>query len=168
MNRNELSNAVKEAIAKNDVNVLRNHLDRMLINAVRKDDLEAVESLLDIGANPNAKDEWGTPVLLYATGTNQYTNEHIEIVNKLLEYGAKSSINKEDEYGNTPFLTAVFNNDLEVVKLFLQYGANPSIKSGRGESPLSLARQMAKEYADMADSLEEQSIIVKDNATAKL
>ena len=161
---NKLNEAVKEAIAENDVGVLKWHLDEMLIDAINKHNLKEVKNLLDAGANPNGRDEYGTPVLLYAVGTAKYLNGHTEIISELLKRGAKESINKEDEYGNTPFLTAVFNNDTEAVNLFLKYGANPYAVNGRGESPVSCARQTAKEYADMADTLERQPNADKDNA----
>ena len=50
------------------------------------------------------------------------SNDDIEMVKLLLANGAKETINKADNDGNTPVYWACFNNNIEMVKLLLANG----------------------------------------------
>lgn len=59
------------------------------------------------------------------------------MVKLLLEKGADPDC--EDEYGDTPLLCTVRDEDKEMVKLLLEKGAYPNPENRHGQSPLSLA-----------------------------
>jgi ankyrin repeat protein len=69
-----------------------------------------------------------------ATGTGATPLYHacfnnLELVKLLLANGAQESINKADNYGNTPLYWACRKNNLDIVALLLKSGANVDKKS---------------------------------------
>jgi len=75
--------------------------DDELFVAARNGDLIKVQTLLENGADPNAKDNAGHTPLHWAAHLG-----HVEIVELLLERGANP--NAEDNYGSTPLHEAAF------------------------------------------------------------
>ena len=82
--------------------------------AVRKGDLAAVTSLLDQGAEVNAKFRYGTTALFKAAERG-----HVEIVKLLLARGADVTV-KDTFYGATAMTWALDNDHVEVVTALLQ------------------------------------------------
>ncbi len=94
--------------------VPKQELNDQFWEAVRKGDLAAVTSLLDQGADVNAKFRYGTTALFKAAERG-----HIEIVRLLLARGADVAV-KDTFYGATAMTWALNNNHLEVVTALLQ------------------------------------------------
>lgn len=104
----------------------RSYLRDGLFDAVDRGDTRAARSLLDRGADPNAIDKSpntgfpGFPVL-----TRAITQERTEIVQALLEHGAKPSVKGTERY--SPLQVAVMHGRADFVRLLLDHGANPNV-----------------------------------------
>jgi ankyrin repeat protein/predicted O-methyltransferase YrrM len=122
--------------------------DTPLHQAVRRsDNLQAVELLLQHGADANTPDRTGKNVLQVAAASNQ--KDYIRI---LVSQGI--DINSQDGDGNTalhyPLNNAVRNRMFlpyitETVKVLMEEGADPLIKNKEGKSPLDLAREIGED-----------------------
>ena len=92
--------------------------------------IEAIEDLLDQGANPNTESVNGTykATALFAASSMNRT----DIVKLLIEKGA--NVNIPESYNKlTPLHRACYmpnNSSLEIVKLLIENGADLSIKDG--------------------------------------
>jgi Ankyrin repeats (3 copies)/AAA ATPase domain len=73
---------------------------------------------LEMGADPNAADNFGNTPLHHAAAAG-----NVEAVRLLIDYGA--NVNVASNSGNTPLSYAVSNRRLEVVKLLLTHPSNP-------------------------------------------
>jgi hypothetical protein len=73
---------------------------------------------LEMGADPNAADNFGNTPLHHAAAAG-----NVEAVRLLIEYGA--NVNVASNSGNTPLSYAVSNRRLEVVELLLTHPSNP-------------------------------------------
>jgi hypothetical protein len=93
---------------------------RMTVSEVNE-----VRDLLNSGANPNIKDEYGNPLLHDAVTQSEYKENH-EIVKLLLKAGAEPNI--KDKYGHTT-LGSVQPTDVKTIRLLLKSGANPNLPS---------------------------------------
>ncbi|KPE49255.1 ankyrin repeat domain-containing protein [Chryseobacterium indologenes] len=87
-----------------------------IIGLVKKNDLAAVKSALDKGADVNTKDRIGRSLLLIATREKQ-----VEMAKLLVSY--KADVNLQDDQLDSPFLYAGASGQTELVKLFLENGA---------------------------------------------
>ncbi|MBI4823896.1 MAG: ankyrin repeat domain-containing protein [Nitrospirae bacterium] len=81
-----------------------------LRRAAEKGDINKVKSLLQHGADVNAKDNNGNTALMYAA-----VGGHTEIVQTLLNKGA--NVNAKNNFGNTALIYAVKNGRTEIVSL---------------------------------------------------
>nr|KAF6397850.1 ribonuclease L [Rousettus aegyptiacus] len=91
-----------------------NHL---LIKAVKDEDIERVQQLLDMGADVNFQDEDGGWTPLH----NAVNNSTEDIVDLLLHHGADPCLRKNN--GATPFIIAGIVGNVELLKLFLSKGS---------------------------------------------
>ncbi len=128
-----------------------------LVQAVRKNDLKAVEVLLLKGADAKIKDSVGVPVLITAA-----KHGCVPIVEALLKKG--SDVNARNEEGSTALLEAIEPGHTEVIKALLAGRAdvNAANTGGgilRGCTPLMVAALMGKE--DIVQMLLEKSADVK-------
>jgi len=89
-------------------------LNDQFFEAVRKGDLALVTSLLDQGADVNAKFRYGTTALFKAAERG-----HLEIVKLLLARGADVTV-KDTFYGANAMSWALDNDHVEVVKVMLE------------------------------------------------
>jgi len=95
----------------------KQELNDQLYEAVRKGDVAAVTSLLDKGADVNAKFRYGTTALFKAAERG-----HAEVVKVLLDRGADVKV-KDTFYKATALTWALDGKHTEVVRLLLQKGA---------------------------------------------
>lgn len=104
--------------------------------AVKKKDLRAVKGLLAKGADPNATNIVGRPILVEAARLGYH-----DIVRALLDKRARPNARSED--GSTPLLSAVAAGHVETVRALLAGGAdvNAAVERGlsKGTTPLILA-----------------------------
>lgn len=99
----------------------RKQLDEQLWEASRKGDVAAVKTLLDKGADVNAKFRYGTTALFKAAERG-----HLEVVKLLLERGAEVNV-KDTFYGATAMTWALGNKHLEVVRALLEKSAEGGV-----------------------------------------
>ncbi len=90
--------------------------DKMLMDSVERDNLEAVILALDRGANVNFQTNFGETALIKAAIKGK-----TQIVELLLNRGA--DVNMYDKYGGTALIAASVNNNINIVKLLLDNGA---------------------------------------------
>ena len=120
---------ISVAFAKADVS----DKNAQLIQAAKDGNLLAVKTALSEGAAPNAKDEGGVPVLMWAAN-----NGHTEVVKLLLEKDADVNV-KETTTGCTALFMAAQEGHPEVVKLLLEKGADANVKANNGTTALITA-----------------------------
>jgi ankyrin repeat protein len=137
-----------QAAARNDVAALRRHLDEghtvdesagsstALIWAARSGSVEAMEVLLDAGADVNLPgttgDDWDATPLQHAILARQPA-----AVRLLLDRGA--DLNRGARGSLTPLFLAAGDTDPAILKLLLAHGADPSVEDENGATPLSRA-----------------------------
>ena len=98
-----------------------------------KNKTEICNLFLEAQIDPNARDDFGTPLLNIAV-----RNDNIDFVKKLLDAGAK--INEaSDDRGYTPVMDAVWRGNYEITKLLIEKGAELNTISKEGQSNLVLA-----------------------------
>ncbi len=111
-----------------------------LLVAIRANYVNVVRNLLENGADPTVRDEYGyTPfhvAVMYDTDCN--------ILNLLLESG-KVDINETTKYGMTALHMAIKQSNKATVEFLLTKGANPNVTDQYGNTPLHLAAQYAKD-----------------------
>jgi ankyrin repeat protein len=94
-----------------------------------------VEPLLNLGVDPNLRDEEGLAPLHRALMHNDLYNA--EVVDLLLSRGADPNVRGRD--GNTPLHLAAEFNRVQAAALLLKHGADPNAANARGETPLHIA-----------------------------
>jgi len=87
-----------------------------IVDLVSTNDLKAVKSALDQGADINSQDKDGRSLLLIAT-----VKKYMEMANLLVSY--KADVNLQDHQSDSAFLYAGASGQTELVKLFLKNGA---------------------------------------------
>ncbi len=106
-------------------------VDRSLVEASEKSDLNKVQQLLDSGADPNVEDYANHTALYYAAEKG-----HLNIAKLLLDKGAK--VNHES--GDSALLRACYYGHVDIVKLLIENGADVNAKRSIDDStPLSFA-----------------------------
>lgn len=117
-------------------------LDQLLADAVQRNDLRVVQALLTSGANPNARNNMGSPAVMVAANRG-----YLLIVATLLDHKANPnlhSFNKEGgKEGGKALLEAVVYERVAIVKLLLFHGASVEESYGngvlQGATPLQIA-----------------------------
>jgi hypothetical protein len=111
-------------------------------------DKAKVESLLAAGADINAKNEYGTPILISAL----QGDHRREVVELLIAHGANVNTKNTKDYFGMPLLSmAVLKNYKEIVELLIAHGAYVNATNNSGDSPLYIA--VGNGYKDMAELL---------------
>jgi ankyrin repeat protein len=101
----------------------RTILNTALVRAVQNDDEREVRSLLERGADPNARNEIGED--------GSFWSQLARVLRPI----------KRDSTGDTVIFEASQRNSSRVAQLLLQYGADPSARSWQGQTPLHSAAQ---------------------------
>ncbi|GAB4341355.1 MAG: hypothetical protein Kow0099_17980 [Candidatus Abyssubacteria bacterium] len=109
--------------------------ERFLKSALQGD-IEAVESALKSGIDPNVKDRRGRTALMIATNTGQY-----QMAKLLLNNGADPNV--KNKQGVTPLMYAAQRGQTDIAKLLLAKGADVNARSDAGRTALSLAKEKA-------------------------
>lgn len=117
--------------AKANMNV-SNLVYTPLVYAVQQGNKELVQTLLDAGADANAKTQSGQLPL-------QHALDNSEILQLLLK--AKANPDTTNSSGDTPLIAAVRNGNIEAVKILLAAGANTELPDSSGNMPLQVAEQ---------------------------
>lgn len=108
--------------------------DEALILAVRGNDVDEVQALLDAAADPNADKVpryEGRPPLFHAA-----TFGYVEVARALIAEGAR--VDYVDPSGLTPLMLAALNGPPAMVELLLSQGASVDVSAG-GATPLTEA-----------------------------
>ncbi len=106
-----------------------------LVDAARWDDAASVASLLEQGADPNAREPDGASALGWAA-----IRGNAEIARLLLEAGADPNIS--NSLGIRPLAQALENGAAAVARLLLDHDADPNIARESGETPLMTAARL--------------------------
>ena len=104
--------------------------------AISQNQLEAVEFLLSVGADPNAV--VGDKLLFFEV----IQGGNVEIVKTFIEAGV--DINHKNNDGCTSLSTACFEGYVEIVELLLAYGADPNEQDNKNRTPLMIANSNRK------------------------
>jgi ankyrin repeat protein len=103
-----------------------------------------VEYLLELGIDPNSRNEEGWTALL---GVAQGSDDNIQLLKVLLSRGAdvNARVEGQDSFrrGFTPLLIAVERGNHEIVKALLEAHVDLNARSHQGDSALILAAQSA-------------------------
>ncbi|MEN1680008.1 MAG: ankyrin repeat domain-containing protein [Planctomycetota bacterium] len=91
-----------------------------LYDAFSEGDIDAVAKALNEGLDPNARDEWGDPLLYSAVGEGE---ESVAICKLLIERGADVNI-KNKEYASTVVGNAAYVGNEPLVDLLIKHGAD--------------------------------------------
>ncbi|XP_069010696.1 BRCA1-associated RING domain protein 1 [Embiotoca jacksoni] len=111
----------------------RNHKGESPLHlAAIKGDVEAVKELLDLGADPNLKDNAGWTPLHEACNLG-----HLAVVEVLVSKGAL--LNTPGYENDSPLHDAVRNGHSAIVKLLLQLGASQNVLNLYGKRPADYA-----------------------------
>lgn len=92
-------------------------LNEQLLAAARKGDPALARTLIEKGADVNAKTRYGATPLSYACDRG-----NVELVKLLIEKGASVDV-KDTFYGATPIIWAAQKGHAEIVKVLLEKGA---------------------------------------------
>ncbi len=102
-----------------------------LIAAVRSGDAQAVEALLDAGADPDTADEHGTSALCLAVDAFD-----LPVVEALMR---SARLDRAGADGRTPLLRAIDNGARNITDALVGHGAHLWIKDAEGRDALTLA-----------------------------
>src|SRR5208337_5502443 len=103
-----------------------------LWQAAKRGDLPEIKSLLDKGAEVNAKNDNGSTALMAAS-----LQGHPEIVQALLAKGAE--VNAKNNNGSTALMAACLQGHREIVEALLAKGAEVNVKNNNGSTALMAA-----------------------------
>ncbi|MDD4197464.1 MAG: ankyrin repeat domain-containing protein [Syntrophorhabdaceae bacterium] len=103
-----------------------------LHEACRSGNIRAARRLLDAGADPDAKNEFGYTPLHCAC-----IHGHLNVTRLLLDHGA--DVNADDKNGWTPLHRACDKNLLAIARLLLENGAAIDVPDNWNYTPLHLA-----------------------------
>jgi len=117
-----------------------------LVLAARKNNLDAIITLLAAGADPFIPTEQNTTVLHMAAGAgtdfaSSTPSEQViiatKIVRLLVELGA--DVNSVGEFGWTPLHSAAYHGRNDIIKVLIENGANLNAMDELGQTPLSIS-----------------------------
>lgn len=101
--------------------------------------IEIIRALLEIGANPNAKDINGVTPVLFAADVGR-----VDILEELIEHDG--DIHHRDNNGRTALIHAASENRRDAVRLLLDYGADIDLPNNDGRTPLLHAVQWPNQW----------------------
>lgn len=102
------------------------HADQQAVSAYR---CQAIEALIECGADINTRDHTGRTVLHWAA-----IKRDVKVIELLLQH--KANIDAQDEDGETVLHQAAYNRDAELVELLLRHKAQTEVRDKNSETPL--------------------------------
>lgn len=108
---------------KRDISEL--DLNGAIISAMKQNNIEIVETLIDFGADVNRLSKSGELGLIVAI-----SQEDINLVKKFFSLGA--DVNACDAEGKTALMKAAFKANIDILRLLLEHGADMYSKDKRG------------------------------------
>jgi cytohesin len=111
-------------------------------------DSEVMEWYLRHGADANARDSIGQPILLEVASSGT-----AETIQALLRHGAR--VNERSHQGATALQHAVSSHNIATARALLAAGANPTTGGRPGFTPLDYARRWAKAEPKWAEFVTE-------------
>ena len=121
-----------------------------LLNAVKREDIQAVRYAIERGANVNVRVIGGIltgyTALMFATYRGR-----IDIVKLLIEQGA--DIHATTKLGDSALFIAITQEHANVAKLLIEQGANVYSHNRHGENPLMVAINTEKPMPEVIKSL---------------
>ncbi|GJM31318.1 MAG: UNC-44 ankyrin [Saprospiraceae bacterium] len=109
-------------------------LNEQLIEAIQNNNPGLVDSLLVAGADPNARNDQGTPVLILSA-----TRQQEKAVASLLRHGADVNARRENEYYSTALMEIAPTNNLAIARLLLENRANVNQLDSLGDTAINWA-----------------------------
>ncbi len=111
-------------------------LNRQLLSAAEKDNLDRMWELVEQGADVNARDEYGRTALMGAAYEGHLTPE---LLKAFVQHGA--DVNARDKYGNTALMLSAGNDYLtpELLDAFASNGADVKARDKDGWTALMFA-----------------------------
>ena len=124
-------------VDKVNINQVNEDGQNMLHEAVAYNNFPFAKALIKRNIDVNHRDVKARTPLHYAAN-----HRVLDIAELILNSGG--SLNIEDDYGNQPIWTAVFNarGNYEIVKCFLKFKPDIRHKNRAGRSPLDFANQI--------------------------
>jgi uncharacterized protein len=110
--------------------------DLRLMDAVKRRDTKAFETLLGKGVDIDAAAPDGATALSWAVFLDLQP-----MAEKLIAAGAK--VNTAGDYGETPFTLAIANGNAALAQKLVKAGADPKAMRWNGETPLMIAAGVA-------------------------
>jgi ankyrin repeat protein len=120
--------------------------------------LDIVQALLEAGANPNVRDNFGVSPLHYAAalGDNRAwwvsakPHYYAPVVRALLDAGANPNV--QDNQNRTPLHRAYELGDQNVVNILLNSGADPNMRDQQDRTPHQCASQQSLQQMQQVNS----------------
>ena len=126
-------------------------LSAFLIAAVQSEQVEIVEQLLQMKADPNSTDKKGVSALMHAV-----KSENKKIVQLLVLNGA--DVNKQTKDGKTALILAAANKGAKILQFLCRRGAKVNLAAVNGLTPLMEASECGK--VDSVDVLLQWSVSI--------
>lgn len=129
---------------RSDFNKVSRYGVTRLQDAIRRGDVDRVQSLIEVGADPDFKGRMTTPPVQYALERGE-----INIVLLLIKSGA--DLNKTDMWENTFLHKIIEQNSYDcafLARAALDAGADPNLKNGLGKTPLHSLKSRNAELVD--------------------
>ena len=112
-------------------------LNNELIEAAKAGNYEIVKTLIEKGADVNAKDELEITALMWASAWGR-----TEVAKLLIKNNA--DVNAKDSNGWTALMKASVNNNFETSELLLEKGADVNARDNYGKTALDRAREFGQ------------------------
>ncbi|KAF2122577.1 ankyrin repeat-containing domain protein [Lophiotrema nucula] len=103
----------------------------LLIQAIKDDDHNFVQLLIDEGARIGCADTEGTPALSVAVKEGRHAIA-ISLVDALIRKGGATSLDSTDSTGSTALMWALVRGNIQLAEILVRNGANISAKDQKG------------------------------------